>query len=162
MYKIIYATKNDIPLIRELTFKVWPQTYADLLTKEQIDYMLELMYSIESLEKQMEEGCRFIIVYDEKDAVGFASFQHLENYIYKLQKIYILQSQQGKGTGNFVINYIIDEIKSAGGKALRLQVNRHNKAKDFYSRIGFVVIDEIKLDIGNGFFMDDFIMEKEF
>jgi len=81
VHKIRYATTADIPLIRELTFKVWPQTYADILTPAQIDYMLVLMYSNESLEKQMRDGCRFIIVYNDNEPVGFASFQHLSNDI---------------------------------------------------------------------------------
>lgn len=161
MHKIRYATAADIPLIRELTFKVWPQTYSEILSQEQIDYMLVFMYSVESLEKQMKEGCRFIIVYDENEPVGFASFQHLGNNIYKLHKLYILQSQQGKGTGRFAIESVVNEIKREGATTLQLQVYKKNKAKEFYHRIGFYVIDEISLDIGNGFFMNDFIMEKK-
>ncbi len=161
MHKVRYATTADIPLIRELTFKVWPQTYAEILTQEQIEYMLVFMYSIESLEKQMKDGSRFIIVYDETEPVGFASFQHLGNSIYKLHKLYILQTQQGKGTGRFAIESVINEIKPEGAAALQLQVYKKNKAKDFYHKMGFEVIDEISLDIGNGFFMNDFIMEKK-
>ena len=160
MHKIRYATTADIPLIRELTFRVWPQTYADILTPAQIDYMLVLMYSNESLEKQMRDGCRFILVYDDNEPVGFASFQHLSNDIYKLHKLYILKTQQGKGTGRFAIEFIVNEIKQAGATALQLQVYKLNKAKDFYHKTGFEVIDEISLDIGNGFFMNDYIMEK--
>ncbi|MBS1573785.1 MAG: GNAT family N-acetyltransferase [Bacteroidetes bacterium] len=161
MHKIRYATTADIPLIREMTFKVWPQTYAGILTQEQIDYMLVLMYSTESLERQMKEGSRFIIVYDETEPVGFTSFQHLGNGIYKLHKLYILQTQQGKGTGRFAIESVIHEIRQKGATTLQLQVNKHNKAKEFYYKMGFEVIDETSLDIGNGFFMNDFIMEKK-
>jgi diamine N-acetyltransferase len=161
VHSIRTATPEDIPLIRELTFKVWPQTYASLLSKEQIDYMLQMMYSVSSLEKQMKDGCNFIIVYDDETPVGFASFQDMGNTIYKLHKIYILASQQGKGTGRLIIDYICDEIKPKGAKSLQLQVNRHNKAKDFYNKLGFTVIDNLKLDIGNGYFMDDYIMEKK-
>jgi len=74
--------------------------------------------------------------------------------------LYILQTQQGKGTGRFAIESIVDEIKQAGATALQLQVYKLNKAKDFYHKTGFEVIDEISLDIGNGFFMNDYIMEK--
>lgn len=161
MYKILEATDRDIPLIRELTFKVWPQTYATILTQNQIDYMLEIMYSEESLRKQMAENCRFIIIYDDSDPVGFASYQFIGNDVYKLHKIYVLPSQQGKGTGKFLIDYIIDDIRSKKGSSLQLQVNRNNKAKSFYEKLGFKIIQEADFDIGNGYFMNDYVMEKK-
>lgn len=124
--------------------------------------MLELIYSEASLEKQMnEEQCRFLFVYDDDEPVGFASTGETEPGIYKLHKIYILPSQQGKGTGKFVIDHIIRELVEKKAKALRLQVNRYNKARSFYEKLGFVVIDEADFDIGNGYFMNDYVMEKK-
>lgn len=162
MFQIRTATTKDIPLIRELTFRVWPQTYASILTQEQIDYMLEMMYSEAALERQMtKEDCQFIIVYEDGNPVGFASYAETEPKKWKLHKIYILQNQQGKGTGRFVIDHIIDEIKKKDAYSLFLQVNKHNKAKSFYEKLGFAEVDLINLDIGNGFFMNDYIMEKK-
>ncbi len=162
MFEIKKATTTEIPLIRELTFRVWPQTYASILTQEQIDYMLEMMYSEASLEKQMtKEGCQFIIVYEDGNPVGFASYAETEPKRWKLHKIYVLQNQQGKGTGKFVIAYIIDEIKKQNAASLFLQVNIHNNARTFYEKLGFAQVDLVNLDIGNGFFMNDYIMEKK-
>ena len=162
MFEIKKAGTNDIPLIRELTFLVWPQTYASILSQEQIDYMLGMMYSADSLHKQIiSDGCQFIIVYEDGNPVGFASYNEEEPRRWKLNKIYILQNQQGKGTGKYVINYIIDEIKKQTATSLFLQVNQCNNAKTFYERLGFKEVDFINLDIGNGFFMNDYIMEKK-
>jgi ribosomal protein S18 acetylase RimI-like enzyme len=161
VFKIKIATSENIPLIRELTFKIWPQTYAAILSQEQIDYMLDMMYSESSLQKQMNEGSQFIIVYDNEEPVGFAAYLSKELSIFKLDKIYILPSQQGKGTGKFVIDYIINDIKQKKAKSLQLQVNRYNKARSFYEKLGFVVIDEKDFDIGNGYFMNDYVMEKK-
>jgi ribosomal protein S18 acetylase RimI-like enzyme len=72
-----------------------------------------------------------------------------------------LPSQQGKGTGRFLLDYILKEIKQQGAVSLQLQVNRYNKAKDFYEKLGFTVIEEADFDIGNGFFMNDYVMEKK-
>ena len=156
------ATVNDIDLIRELTFKVWPQTYSSSISKEQIDYMLEMMYSKKSLADQIAEGSKFIIVQDNNKPVGFASYKQVESAIYKLDKIYILKTQQGKGTGKFVIEYILQQIKKTGATSLQLQVNRHNKnAKSFYKKNGFSVIQEADFEIGNGYFMNDYVMEKK-
>lgn len=161
MFSIYKASVGDIPLIRELTLKVWPQTYAAILSQEQIDYMLEMMYSEASLQQQMDAGCRFIIIKDEAEPVGFASYQEIKSTIFKLHKIYVLTSQQGKGTGRFMIDHIISEISKNGATALQLQVNRHNKARSFYEKIGFTVIEEADFDIGNGYFMNDYVMEKK-
>ena len=162
MFEIKKAEIDDIPLIRELTFRVWPQTYASILSQEQIDYMLEMMYSEFSLKNQMtKDGCQFIIVYENGNPVGFASYSEEETHRWKLNKIYVLQNQQGKGTGKHMINYIIEEIKKQNANSLYLQVNRYNNAKSFYEKLGFAEIDFINLDIGNGYFMNDYVMEKK-
>ena len=161
MFHIRNASVVDIGLIRDLTFKIWPQTYAAIITQQQIDYMLDLMYSEASLKKQMEDGCQFIFVYDDIEPVGFAAYQQIKPGTWKLHKIYILPSQQGKGTGKFVIDHIIKEIQQQGATDLQLQVNRYNKAKSFYEKLGFHVIDEADFDIGNGYFMNDYVMEKK-
>jgi diamine N-acetyltransferase len=161
MFSIRHATATDINLIRELTYKVWPQTYASIISPEQIEYMLEMMYSPASLAKQMAGGAQFIIVYEKEIPVGFASYQQVKPAMYKLHKLYVLPSQQGKGTGRYIIDYLCNEIKENGGLILQLQVNRRNKARDFYGKIGFSVIEEFDFEIGNGYVMDDYVMEKK-
>jgi diamine N-acetyltransferase len=160
MPEIKIASVKDIPLIQQLTFAIWPQTYSSIISKAQIDYMLEMMYSTAALQQQMDkEGCTFIIVYDKDEPVAFASYNQIKPQTWKLNKIYILPSQQGKGMGKFIINYIIAAIKPQNAKALQLQVNRHNKAKDFYQKLGFTIIETADFDIGNGYLMNDYVME---
>lgn len=155
------ASVNDVALIRELALNVWPQTYATIISKEQIDYMLEMMYSEDSLKEQLIEGCIFIIVEEGKVPVGFASYEEIKPAIFKLHKIYILADQQGKGTGKYVIDHIISHIRLQGAKSLQLQVNRNNNAKLFYEKLGFKIIKKADFDIGKGYFMNDYVMEKE-
>jgi ribosomal protein S18 acetylase RimI-like enzyme len=159
-FHIHKATHADISLIRDLALLIWPPTYSSILSKEQIDYMLDLLYSESSLVKQMQEGHEFILVYDEDERVGFASSSEVDPGIFKLHKIYVLPSQQGKGTGRFIIENLINQIKSAGASALKLNVNRHNNARSFYEKLGFAVIAEEDIDIGNGYFMNDYVMER--
>ncbi len=151
----------DIPLIRDIANKTWPVTYGTILPKEQIDYMLNLLYSEQSLTDQMQQQHHeFIIIYDGVAPIGFASFSQVEPQVYKLHKIYVLPSYQGKGTGRFAIDQIIKAMKKAGATSLLLNVNRQNNAKDFYEKIGFTVIKEEDIDIGNGYFMNDYVMQK--
>jgi diamine N-acetyltransferase len=161
MFTVKNADLNDITLIRDLTYQVWPQTYASIISQEQIEYMLELMYSKESLKEQINSGAQFIIVYENNTPVGFASYQETAPALFKLNKLYVLPSQQGKGTGKLLVEYIITAAKKRNGEALQLQVNRRNKAKFFYEKLGFVVIKEFDFDIGNGYVMDDYVMEKK-
>jgi GNAT superfamily N-acetyltransferase len=127
--------------------------------------MLELIYSKDALTNQVEYlHHAFIIVYENDSAVGFASYSlkiDMDQTIYRLHKLYVLPGQQGKGTGKLLLNYIIDEIKQAGANTLELNVNRHNIAFHFYIKLGFTIAREEDIDIGEGYFMNDYVMEKK-
>ncbi|MEP6512318.1 MAG: GNAT family N-acetyltransferase [Parafilimonas sp.] len=157
---IYNATADDIPVIAQLASVIWPAAYAEILTPPQLKYMLDLIYSNSALEKQMNEGDQFLLLKEDEKPIAFASYNLIkEPGIYKLQKLYALPNQQGKGIGKKLIDYIINKIKSSGATALQLNVNRHNKAKQFYEHLGFKVIYEEDIDIGNGYFMNDYVME---
>ena len=155
------ATKDDIPVIYELAHAIWPQTYSKILSVQQLDYMLELIYSKASLEKQFDEGHHFLIAEEDYKPVAFADYSLLKDDVYKLQKIYVLSNQQGKGIGKLLIEHVIQKIKEQKATALLLNVNRFNKAKGMYERMGFTVIGEEDIDIGEGYFMNDYVMERK-
>ncbi|NBV30566.1 MAG: N-acetyltransferase [Chitinophagaceae bacterium] len=158
-YLIRSASITDIELIRSLCFEVWPQTYASIISQEQIEYMLDRMYSPLSLQQQMEEGAHFILLYNDALPIGFASYQVITPTHCKLHKLYVLPTQQGKGGGRVMIQHILVEIKEKGIQHLELQVNRNNSAVTFYERLGFYKREVADFDIGNGFFMNDYIMQ---
>jgi GNAT superfamily N-acetyltransferase len=108
----------------------------------------------------MRKDHQFIIVYNASIPVGFAAYGEIEPSVYKLFKIYVLHSQQGKGTGKFIIGQIINDIKPKGAASLQLNVNRYNKAKLFYENLGFTIVRTEDIDIGSGYFMNDYVMEK--
>ena len=153
------ASTNDIPAIRHIAHDTWPVAYGQLLSKEQLDYMLDLMYSVHSLEEQMHKGHQFYIA--ELDGIphGFASVSHEGDSRYKLNKLYVLPGTQKTGAGKTLLQQVIAFAKENKGRQLFLQVKKDNPSKGFYEKQGFIIIDEIRLDIGNGYFMDDYIME---
>ncbi len=161
MLSVKIASVNDIALIQELTYKVWPQTYNHIIGEEQVHYMLGQFYTEAALRNQIEQQQhQFIIVFDEGEAVGFASYGQLEPGIFKLHKLYVNPDRQGKGLGAFIIRYIQNELASGQTRKLRLNVNLHNKnAIAFYYKTGFYLLKNEKIDIGNGFFMDDHVFE---
>jgi diamine N-acetyltransferase len=159
------AGTEAIPVIRQIAHATWPATYGAILGKQQLDYMLGLIYSEQALHNQLVQLAHtFVIAYDEDEPVGFASFSpkvKAMHQTYRLHKLYVLPGRQGKGTGKFLLDHIIPRIKNAGASILELNVNRHNNARDFYKRAGFTVVQEEDIDIGNGYFMNDYIMQKE-
>jgi ribosomal protein S18 acetylase RimI-like enzyme len=154
------AVKEDASIIRDMAYKIWPVAYKEILTPEQLTYMLDLLYNEHTLQEQMQKGTSFIIVNEGDEAVGFASWGLVDDDAYKLHKIYVLPSQQGKGTGRLMIDHVINDIKARGAHTILLNVNRHNKAINFYEKLGFFLIREEDVDIGNGYFMNDYVMAK--
>lgn len=159
MVSIVKAGLNDIETIREITFATWPVAYGNIITQEQIDYMLDWMYSPEALHQQITGKHQYVLAQENNQSLAFASYYLDEGSIYKLNRIYILPNQQGKGLGRLMVDYIVNDILPKGATALRLQVNKQNTAKQFYEKIGFTQIGEAIFDIGKGFVMDDYIME---
>jgi diamine N-acetyltransferase len=159
MIEVKKVGSESIPVIQNLANITWPVAYGDIISPQQLDYMMELIYSKTSLQKQIQKGQQFIIAYDDDKPVAFAAYASKENEpaIYKLHKLYILPNQQGKGIGRLLINYIIEDIAPAA--TIRLNVNRHNKALYFYERLGFKIVAEEDIDIGGDFYMNDYVME---
>lgn len=155
--------EEDLPTITDLAERIWPATYGAYLSDEQLRYMLDKMYNQGELLSQLEKGYVFLIAEEDDKEIGFASFSltNPETEGYKLHKIYVLPEMHGKGVGKILMNEVVSLVRRNGGKTLQLNVNRNNKAKDFYEKAGFIIKETIDLDIGNGFFMNDYVMEKQ-
>jgi diamine N-acetyltransferase len=158
--EVRHLSKDELWQVRELALQIFPITYQEIVEPEQIDYMMDLFYTPENLRKQFETGQVFLVVYAEGKASGYASYTPLHGGgEYKLNKIYVDTRLQGKGLGRILVNDVISRVRKAGGNSLQLNVNRFNKAAGFYKSMGFVVKKEELLDIGRGYFMDDYVME---
>ncbi|TLV02822.1 GNAT family N-acetyltransferase [Dyadobacter luticola] len=154
------AVETDIPTIIEIQEKTWEPTYGEILSKEQIDYMFEKIYSSDALKSQMTEGQHFLILLNNNTPEGFASVSDEGAGKFKLHKIYVLPSTQGTGAGKYLLAEAENYVKSRSGKILALNVNRYNKARTFYERMGYQVVAEKDIPIGP-YWMNDFILEKE-
>jgi len=154
------ATQDDIQTIYSLASAIWKKHYLPIITMEQIEYMLKNMYSPESLSVQMKEGQVFTIVMLGHQPVGYISLSTKDNENYFLHKFYIDVAEQAKGIGTQLLNKIISTL--SGVQTIELTVNRKNyTAINFYFKNGFVIKEVADFDIGNGFFMNDFVMIKK-
>lgn len=158
--RIRKATEEDITAITELAEKIWWPTYRNIISEEQISFMLKDMYSEESLKKQLVSGVDFILAEKENLAVAFAGFSLIEPEVYKLHKLYVLPSEQGNGTGKNLIEYIADWAREQGGKILELNVNRGNSASEFYKKVGFEIYRTVDISYHH-FILNDYIMRKD-
>lgn len=164
-FSIRKANVCDCLLINQLAGEIWVPTYKDTHSLEQLDYMFEWMYSLPSLEEQMKSGHVFYIAYEKETPLGYMSIEKKDENHYHLQKIYILPTQQGQGLGRFMIGkaseFIRKEQPEKEDISLSLNVNRNNKARFFYEKLGFVIKSEGDFDIGNGYYMNDYLMVKK-
>lgn len=154
------AAIPDIELIRQLAEQTWWPTYTPLLTHEQVRYMLDTIYSAETLERVMKDGSQhFIILYDDRGPQGFASYglRSGETNVFKLHKLYVLPDNQGKGYGRSLIEEVKRRIRRQNSHTLDLNVNRFNPAKSFYEKLGFRIIREEDISIGP-YWMNDYVM----
>ena len=164
MIQIRQATTQDISLIHQLAKEVFFPTYEPLQPKDKVAYLFNLMYNEASLTEQMlKKNQTFLLVEDETGYLGYASYEF--NYKgqnkAKIHKIYVMPSAQGKGVGRVMINWIANVTKQNKMDSLLLDVYRHNPAIQFYERLGFQKVAEQVTEVGNGFVMDDFVMEQK-
>jgi GNAT superfamily N-acetyltransferase len=162
MTEIIEATSDDIGTIRQLAEQTFHATYLPLQPKEKVDYLFGLMYSLPHLTEQMKNGQRFIIIKDQTGYLGYASYEINCKRIgvTKIHKIYVLPAAQGKGVGKKLIDSISAFALQNKNQILSLNVYRQNPAIDFYEKMGFKKSEEVDIDVGNGFMMNDYVMEK--
>lgn len=149
--------KADLGRIQNLARAIWPKVYDYMISAEQIEYMLNWMYSIEKLEEQWEGGCRFYVLEIEGVEAGFYSTELKNNELF-LHKLYLKPEFHGKGWGKYLLNRVVEEARDNDLKIIRLTVNRNNTSVKVYQSFGFNIESEADFDIGNGYFMNDFIM----
>lgn len=154
----------DTPLIEELAQEIFRHTYREILSQEQTDYMMEWMYSQQSLKRQIgEEGHIYHIVYYDGEAVGYFSVQQQGERLWHLQKIYLRSRMQGKSVGKQMFLKAVEYIRenSTLPAIMELNVNRNNPAVAFYEKMGMHKASQGDFPIGNGYYMNDFIMAME-
>jgi len=151
------ATESDIETIQSIAKITWAVTY-DFLPVGQMEFMLDWMYSTTSLQQQMQNGHHFFVALVDEIIVGFASVSKQDESISKLNKLYILPTTQKTGAGKALLQRVIAFAQENDVKEIQLQVNRNNNAKDFYIKHGFTILYEADFEIGNGYFMNDYVM----
>ncbi len=161
-YTITEATVADIPAIITIAEATWWHTYLPLIPKEQVDYMFGQIYTPESLERQLNFWKHtFLLMHRGDECIAYASYspRNEDETIVKLHKLYVLPEFQGKGLGKKFMDEVINKTLAGGRKILELNVNRENKALQFYQSVGFTIVKEEDIPIGP-YFMNDYLLRK--
>lgn len=151
---------SELHIIEDLAKIIWPVSFRTMISQKQIKYMLEWMYNQNKLRENHQNGHKYA-VYKEKDTfLGFISYEiKKKKSNIRIHKLYVHHEQQKKGIGQTLLKYAIDIGRQNKMAQLDLFVNRTNPAVHFYKKKGFSVVEEVDLDIGNGFFMNDYRMK---
>lgn len=167
MIQIISATTAHIRAIRDIAERSWWPAYSQILKAEQIRYMLDTLYAEENIRGQISSGSQqYLLLLEEGgpqgQALGFATYGAREGKpeVYKLHKLYCLPETQGKGYGRHLIEAVTEKCREAGAQLLELNVNRYNKARSFYEKMGFEIAYEENIPIGP-YWMNDYVMRKQ-
>ena len=166
MITVQKAEHKDLRTIHDMAQVVFRHTYKEILSPEQMEYMMELMYSMPNLEKQIEEGHHYYLAYHEGQPCGYVSVQYEGTdtggiEVFHLHKIYVMPEHQGKNAGITLFHTIMEHVRMASGSKparIELNVNKYNKAVGFYQHLGMRVLLEEDFPIGNGFYKTDYIM----
>ncbi len=152
---------DDIVAVAKLANEIWNDHFVDIIGQQQVDYMLDQFQSPAAIAAQIESGYEYYLLSVDRRQTGYLGLvPEPQASKMMISKIYIRREARGRGLGNYILNFVIQQCESRGFRSIWLTVNRYNDATiKWYLRKGFVVIDEVKKDIGEGFYMDDFIME---
>lgn len=162
MTKIVSAsTKADYKIIADLATIIWTEHYMPIIGEQQITYMLDKFQSASAVESQIESGYQYFLLKDENTSVGYFSFEEREGVLF-LSKLYVLSTARGKGFGKAALLFMEAKVKEKGLKKIQLTVNKYNSNSiKAYGKMGFKNVRELVQDIGNGYVMDDYVLEKE-
>ena len=157
---IVEVKKEEIKELAELANEIWHEYWPCLLSEEQINYMVEIFQSKNAIKKQLEaENYSYYFLIKDNIKCGYFGISRKRDYLF-LSKLYIKKEYRHQGLGKIAFEKIIEIAQTLGYSSIKLTVNKNNKNTiDAYLKYRFAIIDKAVTDIGNGFVMDDYIME---
>jgi GNAT superfamily N-acetyltransferase len=164
MISISEAKPTDFPVIRKIAKITWPIAYGAIISKAQLDYMLEEFYSDATLNYNFtHKNHHFLLVKEDSICLGFASYEHhyLGENKTRLHKIYLLPESQRKGIGKLLLAVVEKLALENNDLIISLNVNRFNSAYNFYEKLGFEKVGEEDIELDFGYLMEDYKLEKK-
>ena len=156
-------TPEDIAQLSLIAHEIWHEYWPSLIGLEQTEYMIGLFHSQEALLRDINEnGYRFWILKIKRRVVGYTGARHeVDKEKLFISKIYLYAHERSKGYASQVFQFYEKYCNDNNLSAMYLSVYKGNElAISTYKAKEFLIVDSVAKSIGNGFVMDDFIMEK--
>ena len=155
-------TGRDIEKIAELADIIWHEHFSSILPPGQIDYMVEKFQSYQAIKKAIElDGYRYYMAYEDGDLCGYLGIHNEGNGVIFISKVYVRRDKRGRGIATELLEKLREDHPDA--RRWYLTVNRYNTSSiAVYEKRGFKITRTQVADIGSGYVMDDYIMEREF
>ncbi len=152
---------NDIEITAQLAHKIWNDHYVPIIGQHQVDYMLDKFQSFNAISNQLKNGYEYFLISENNKPIGYLGLvSSNESKKMMISKIYVDQNARGAGYGKQLIDFTIKLAKEKGMETIWLTVNKNNSNSiKWYQKLNFKIKNEVEMDIGNGFIMDDFVME---
>jgi GNAT superfamily N-acetyltransferase len=154
---------DEAPAVADLAHTIWRAYYPGIISDRQIDHMLGLWYTEEALRREISSGAaEYALIQHGARAAGYVAHETSDGVaVLFIGKLYVLPELHGAGLGRRALEWLVRRAGEKGSGALRLRVNKQNhRAIRSYLRAGFTFVEDIVTDIGAGFVMDDFVMER--
>lgn len=151
----------DVAVVARLAHEIWYEHYVPIIGRVQVDYMVPRFQSATAIAGQQAKGLRYYLLRCDETAVGYFAIEPQPAAARMfLSKLYLLKAWRGHGIGQQAMAFIEAECRRECLPTLSLTVNKFNPAALAYERLGFVNVADVVTDIGAGFVMDDYRMEK--
>src|SRR6056297_3612771 len=152
--------KPEIKVVANLAHTIWKEHYTPIIGEDQVVFMLNKFQSENAISAQIKEGLNYFLIAYQEAYVGYFAFCLQKDALF-LSKFYVLRSERGRGYGKAALKFIETKARNLGSKKIKLTVNKNNSNSiKAYEKMGFINVQSIVQDIGNGFVMDDFVLEK--
>ena len=143
----------------KLANEIWHQHFTPIIGIDQVEYMIDKFQSVPALTKQLEEGYEYFLILSDGKPAGYSGIHVKENSLF-LSKLYVHENYRGNKISTQVLDFYKKLCQERGLEKIWLTCNKHNEnTLAVYRHLGFVTVRSQKADIGQGFVMDDYVME---
>jgi GNAT superfamily N-acetyltransferase len=155
------ASATQVAEVARMARVVWNEYYVPLIGQAQVDYMVARFQTAEAMQSQIDSGYEYFQIQQGTETVGYAAIRYdAPDARLFLSKLYLLAAHRKSGAGRRTLELIEQIARERGATHLWLTVNKGNPSVRAYERLGFTITEAIVIDIGGGYVMDDYRMER--
>lgn len=157
------VNKNGILELSKMAERIWKYHYSPIIGKDAVNYMIKTYQSEDAISKQINDGFKYYFINFDNNNVGYTAYKaQKDNKKLFLSKLYLEEEFRGKGLSRKTLNFLVDKCKESNLESIHLFCNVNNlDSINAYKKLGFEIKDLLHVDVGCGYYMDDYMLEKQ-